>query len=164
MLSTLPAMTTLTLRTPLIECRSALALLGLRTREDYDELVHADPDCEFRLTLRDQRHGQQIRCLISVSEERLLASGIELFHELSVEGHPIVSYGAGRGSVSFGFEWHHPAGADWKISAQRVELLLQRVAVGIGPRPAPVRRRVAARRKPSMFSELVPATLRPLAA
>lgn len=157
-------MTPFTLRTPLIECRSALSLLGLRTREDYDELVHADTECEFRLSLRSARHGQQIRCFISVSEERLLASGIELFHELSVEGHPIVSYGAGQGSVSFGFEWFHPTGADWRISAQRIELLMQRVAMALGPKPAPIRRRVAAGRRPSVFSELVPATLRPIAA
>jgi hypothetical protein len=158
-------MNVFTLRTPLIECRSALALTGLRTREDYDELVHGDlADGEFRLSLRNARHGQNVRCFISVSEDRLLASGVELFHELSVEGHPVVSYGAGRGSVSFGFEWFHPAGADWRISAQRVELLMQRVSVALGPKPVPVRRRVAAGRKPSMFSELVPATLRPAAA
>ena len=105
-----------------------------------------------------------MRCFISIAEERLLTSGIELFHELAVEGHPIVSYGAGRGSVSFGFEWRHPAGADWRISAQRIELLMQRLGVALGPKPQPVRRRVAAGRKPSMFSELVPATLRPIAA
>lgn len=157
-------MNTISLRTPLVECRSALALLGLRTREDYDELVHGDPDCEFRLSLAPRPHGQQVKCFISAGEERLLASGIELFHELAVEGHPVVSYGAGRGSVSFGFEWFHPTGADWRISAQRIELLLQRVAAGLGPKPAPVRRRLSAGRRPSMLSELVPATLRPVAA
>lgn len=153
-----------TLRTPLVELRSALALLGLRTREDYDELVRHDADGEIRLSLRGQPHGQQVRCFLSVAEDRLLASGIELFHELAVEGHPVVSYGAGQGSVTFGFEWHHPTGADWRISAQRLELLMQRVAVGLGPRPEPVRRRLPAGRKPSMLSELVPATLRPVAA
>ena len=157
-------MNTLTLRTPLIECRSALSLLGLRTREDYDELIHGDSDCEFRLALAAKPRGQQVKCFISVAETRLLGSGIELFHELAVEGHPVVAYGAGRGSVSFGFEWFHPAGADWRISAQRIELLMQRVAVALGPKPAPVRRRLPAGRKPSMFSELVPATLRPVAA
>ncbi len=153
-----------TLRTPLVELRSALALLGLRTREDYDELVRHDADGEIRLSLRGQPHGQQVRCFLSVAEDRLLASGIELFHELAVEGHPVVSYGAGQGGVTFGFEWHHPTGADWRISAQRLELLMQRVAVGLGPRPEPVRRRLPAGRKPSMLSELVPATLRPVAA
>lgn len=157
-------MNTFTLRTPLIECRSALALLGLRTSEDYEELVHTGSDCEFRLALGAKPHGQQVKCFISVAEERLLASGIELFHELAVEGHPVVSYGAGQGSVSFGFEWYHPAGADWRISAQRIELLMQRLAVNLGPKPAPVRRRLPVGRKPSMLSELVPATLRPLAA
>lgn len=157
-------MNTLTLRTPLIACRSALALVGLRTREDFEELVHTGEDCEFRLSLGPKPHGQQVKCFISLAEERLLASGIELFHEMAVEGHPIVSYGAGHGSVSFGFEWYHPSGADWKISAQRIELLMQRLCVALGPKPAPVRRRLAAGRKPSMFAELVPATLRPIAA
>lgn len=158
-------MNTLSLRTPLVELRSALSLSGLRTREDYDELVHGEAaDGEFRLSLRPARHGQQVRCFISVGEDRLLGSGIELFHELAVEGHPVVSYGAGRGSVSFGFEWFHPTGADWRISAQRVELLMQRVGVALGPKPMPVRRRLPAGHKPSMFSELVPATLRPVAA
>jgi hypothetical protein len=154
----------LTLRTPLIQFRSALSLLGLRTREDYDELTHTDGDCEFRLSLRGQPHGQQVRCFLSVAEERLLTGGISLFHEIAVEGYPIVSYGAGRGQVTFGFEWHHPSGAEWEISAQRLELLLQRVTVALGPRIEPVRRRLPAGHKPSMLSELVPATLRPVAA
>lgn len=157
-------MNTISLRSPLIECRSALSLLGLRTQEDFDELIHVGQDGEFRLSLSGRPHGQQVKCFISLAEERLLTSGIELFHELAVEGHPVVSYGAGHGSVSFGFEWYHPTGADWKISAQRIELLMQRLAVNLGPKPAPVRRRLPAGRKPSMFSELVPAMVRPLAA
>jgi|GEM_PF-2691637 len=157
-------MNTFTLRTPLIEFRSALALLGLRAREDYDELVHTGPDGEFRLSLQGRPHGQQVRCFISVPEERLLASGIELFHEIAVEGHPVVSYGAGRGSVSFGFEWFHPSGADWRISAQRLELLMQRVSVALGTKPALVRRRLPAGKRPSVLSELMPAVLRPVAA
>lgn len=157
-------MNTISLRSPLIECRSALSLLGLRTQEDFDELIHVGQDGEFRLSLSGRPHGQQVKCFISLAEERLLTSGIELFHELAVEGHPVVSYGAGHGSVSFGFEWYHPTGADWRISAQRIELLMQRLVVALGPKPAPVRRRLPAGRKPSMFSELVPALVRPLAA
>lgn len=157
-------MNAFTLRSPLIQFRSALSLLGLRTREDYDELVRADGDCEFRLSLRGEPHGQQVRCFLSVSEDRLLTGGISLFHEIAVEGHPVVSYGAGQGSVTFGFEWHHPSGAEWEISAQRLELLVQRVTVALAPRVEPVRRRLPAGRKPSMLSELVPATLRPVAA
>jgi hypothetical protein len=41
---------------------------------------------------------------------------------------------------------------------------MQRLTLALGPKPAPIRRRMAAGRKPSMFSELVPATLRPIAA
>ncbi len=152
----------LPLRTPLVACRSALALAGLRTREDYDELVHTGPDQEVRVALRAVRDGQQVRCLVSVDESRLPASGIEVFHELAVGGHPVVSYGAGRGSVSFGFEWLHPTGADWRISAQRVEVLLQRVAVSLGPKPAA--RRSRGGRRSELLAELVPARLRPVAA
>lgn len=162
--NSIPPMNPFTLRTPLVQFRSALSLLGLRTREDYDELVHAGGDCEVRLSLGGQAHGQRVRCFLSVAEERLLTGGINLFHEIAVEGHPVVSYGAGQGSVTFGFEWHHPSGAEWEISAQRLELLMQRVSVALGPRPEPVRRRLPSGRKPSMFSELVPATLRPVAA
>jgi len=41
---------------------------------------------------------------------------------------------------------------------------MQRLTVALGPKPAPVRRRLPAGRKPSMLSELVPAMVRPLAA
>ena len=57
-------------------------LAGLRTREDYDELVHSESDCEFRLSLRGQRHGQQIRCFINVAEapEALASPHIVIKH------------------------------------------------------------------------------------
>lgn len=155
-------LTSLALRTPLVQCRSALALAGLRTREDYEELVHSGPDQEIRLTLREGREGQQVRCLFSFEEQRLPASGVEIFHELAVEGHPVVSYGAGRGSVSFGFEWLHPRGADWRISAQRVDVLRQRLAASLAPAPGPVRSRRS--RRASLLDELVPPHFRPVAA
>lgn len=132
-------MISLTLRTPLIEFRSALALRGFRTREEYDELVHASPDCEVRVMLREQSKGQLVRCFVSVAEDRLLLGGLELFNEMSLEGHPAVAYGAGRGQMTFEFEWFHAAGVDWRASAVRVDSVLQRVSSVLGPRPAPAR-------------------------
>jgi hypothetical protein len=138
-------MNLLTLRTPLIELRSALALTGLRTREEYDELVHVADDCDIRLSLSGRPRGQNVRCWLSVDEARLLVSGLELFNEIALEGHPVISFGAGRGRVSLAFEWLHPSGADWRISGQRIELLRQRVTGVLGPKPAPLRARRRAR-------------------
>ena len=148
-------MISLTLRTPLVEFRSALALNGLRTREEYDELVHTSPDCDIRLTLAPKPHGQRVRCGISMAEERLLVSGLELFNEVALEGHPVIAFGAGRGQVTFEFEWFHPTGADWRISGQRLDSLVQRLSGALGPRPSPVRARRRERR-PSGLNALLP--------
>lgn len=127
------------LRTPVIELRSALACRGLRTREDYDELVYSSPECAARLSLSRLGNGQLIRCFISVAEDRLLANGLEVFNEVAFEGHPVVAYGFGRGQTTFEFEWLHPDGSDWRISGERVEILMQRVCGYLGPKPRPAR-------------------------
>ena len=150
------------LRTPLVELRSALALAGLRTVEDYDELVHTGRDCEARLQLVTRGQGQQVRCQITLGEERMLVSGLELFNEIALEGHPIVAFGAGRGQAAFEFQWFHPKGADWRISCERLECLMQRLTCALGPQPAPARRASKGRR-PSVLAELVPAVLMPAA-
>lgn len=148
-------MISLTLRTPLVAFRSALALNGLRTREEYDELVHTSPDCDVRVTLAARPQGQRVRCGISLAEERLLVSGLELFNEISLEGHPVIAFGAGRGQVTFEFEWFHPTGADWRISGQRLDGLMQRLSGALGPRPMPVRVRRRSRR-PTGLKALLP--------
>lgn len=137
------------------QLRTALAFHGLRSREVFDELLHSSRDAEIRLTLGEQKNGQVIRCFISLDESRLLTSGLELFNELSLEGYPVVSFGAGRSQATFEFHWVHPDGADWRISGQRVEGLLQRLLCALGERPAP---RPTRRSKPaSIYAELVPA-------
>lgn len=134
------------LRTPVIELRSALSLRGLRTREDYDELVYSSPDCDVRLSLSRLGNGQLIRCFVSVAENRLLAqNSFELFNEIAFEGHPVVAYGMGRGQATFEFEWLHPDGSAWRISAERVEILMQRLSDCLGPKPRPARQ--ASRRR-----------------
>lgn len=135
----------LNLRTPTVELCSALAQNGLRSREDYDELIHDSDLGHARLSLRRHEPGQLVRCFLSVEEERLLARGLELFHELAGEGHPVVAYGIGRGQTTFEFEWLHPDGTDWRISAERVQLLMQRLDCALGPKLAPLRRRQARR-------------------
>jgi hypothetical protein len=135
------ALITRSLRTPLIEFRSTLACRGLRTREDYDELVLATSDCDVRLSLGDLDHGQLVRCFISVMEARLRDNGLELLNELALEGHPIVAYGAGHGQATFEFEWRRSEHADWRIAGERLELLINRISATLGPKPLPMRQR-----------------------
>ncbi|HWA25961.1 MAG TPA: hypothetical protein VG734_09880 [Lacunisphaera sp.] len=134
-------------RTPIHEIRSALAILGFRTREDYDELVHDSDQGHCRLSLCRQELGQLVRCSISLEEERLLGRGLELFNELAGEGHPVVAYGIGRGQITFEFEWLHPGAVTWSFSADRVRCLMQRLNDSVGPRPQPLRRRQVAYRR-----------------
>jgi hypothetical protein len=128
------------LRTPLIEFRSALARSGFRTQEDYEELVRADGNYQLRLSLRSQETGHIVQCSISVDETRLRSSAIELFNDLCVEGRPVVSYGAGRGQFTFEFEWYQLEGLDWSGSVQRLDDLIQRMQSSFAPRPTPARR------------------------
>lgn len=139
------------LRTPVVELRSALAYRGLRAREDYDELVYSSPDCDVRLSLAKMGDGQLIRCFVSVAENRLLANGLEVFNEIAFEGHPTVAYGVGRGRTTFEFEWLHPDGADWRISGERVEILMHRVCGFLGPAPRPARQGARRRFSPEIL-------------
>lgn len=152
---TMIATQSFSLRTPLIEFRSALALGGVKTREDFDELVHTSPDCEVRMSLRRAGGGQCVRCVVYLSEERLLTGGFELFNEVGLEGHPIVAFGAGRGQVSYEFQWLHLDGAAWAISGERLRILVERLTLAVGPVPAPVSRRARSRR--TTLRDLFPA-------
>jgi hypothetical protein len=145
-------MITLTLRTPLVQLRSALAVRGFRTREEYDELVHTTPDAEVRVMLREQAKGQIVRCFVSLPEERMLESALELFNAMSLEGHPVVAYGAGRGLLTFEFEWFHAPGVDWRASAVRIDSVMQRLSSVLGPRPAPVRARARAKQREGVLA------------
>lgn len=136
--------------------RTALAYHGLPAREGFDELIHASRDCEVRLGLTYQRNGQVVRCSVSVEEARPLTSGLEIFNEMSLEGYPVVGFGAGRGRVTFDFSWVHPDGADWRISGQRVEGLMHRVVGTLCERPRKARA-ISRSKRAASYSELVPA-------
>lgn len=116
-------------------------------------MTYDSPDCQVRLTLVPQRRGQLIRCAISVEEERLLRSGLEVFNEISLEGYPAVGFGAGTRRATFDFNWVHPTGADWRISGQRVQGLIERLAGMLGDAPTPARRGA----RPRRLAELLPA-------
>lgn len=149
-------MTTALPPSALPKLRAALAFHGLRTKEGFDELIHASLDAEVRLTLREQKKGQQIRCTICLDESRLLTGALELFNELALEGYPVVDFGGSHGQATFEFQWLHPTNADWRISGQRVQDLLQRLACTLGERPSPARP-ASRRRAASIYAELVPA-------
>ncbi|HYC69677.1 MAG TPA: hypothetical protein VEB66_00620 [Opitutaceae bacterium] len=138
----------LSLRTPLIELRSALARHGRRTREDFEELVLDSADCHGRVTVRPHAEGHRVLCSLDVEESRLIPSGLDLFNQLALDGHPLVAFGAGRGQVTFRFEWVHPQGAAWRISAERVEILIGQLVSSLCAKPAVFRpsRRISPRR------------------
>ena len=142
----------LNLRTPVVELRCALARHGLRTREDFDELVLNSADCHGRVTVGAHPEGHRVLCTLNVEESRLLCSGLELFNQLTLEGHPLAAYGAGRGEASFEFEWIHPRGADWRISAQRVDILMGQLTAQLCAKPAVYRPR---RRMSPLRAELL---------
>ena len=120
---------------PVNSLRYALQDCGLRTHDEWDELVTRQPEREIRVQLVERTRGHQVRCFVSVPEERLQASGIELFNELAAEGQPIVAMGAGRRQVSFEFSWSQPPGSDWQGSAQRIQDLTQRIVGTLLPEP-----------------------------
>lgn len=144
--------------------RNALAEAGIEVSNDGEGKAIVGSRREVGLqsfTIARKPSGYSVHVNLDLPESRLPESGIHMFHELAVEGSPIVAYGAGNGRVTFGFEWYHPDGADWRISATRVALLMDRlqkdlVAVGDSPRTAS-RRPVLSSGIPSVLS----AALRP---
>ena len=141
------------LRTPLVEFRSALAVIGIRTREEYDELVHAASGCEVRSNLSRVGNGQLIKCFITVEESWLLGSELELFNDLTLDGYPLVGYGVDNGGITFEFEWLHVNGTDWRISAERIDQFMQLLCGHFGPTPRPAGLPSSRRRPHTEFSE-----------
>lgn len=128
------------LRTPLIEFRSALAQRGFRTQEDYEELVRSDNCSQLRLSIRRREPGHTVSCFISIAETRLRSSAIELFNDLCIEGRPVVSYGAGQGQFTFEFEWFQQEDLCWRVSVQKIDDLMQRLYSSFSPKPTLARR------------------------
>lgn len=111
---------------------------GLRVREECNELVFNQRDFELRINAAEQTHGHALRSFVSVAEERLAPGSLVLFNEISLEGYPVVAFGAGRGQVTFEFAWFHPTGADWRISAERCQGLVDRVVGSFAPSSASI--------------------------
>ena len=112
---------------PMRALGAALFDHGLRVRADYDELLLAHRDFELRLHATEKADGCTLHCFVSIPEPRLAAGSLVLFNEIALEGYPAVAFGAGRGKVTFEFAWFHPVGADWRISADRCQGLIDRV-------------------------------------
>ena len=106
---------------------AALFDQGLRVRDEYDELILNQRNFELRVHVGDQTDGNNLRCSVSVPAQRIAAGTLVLFNEIALEGYPIVAFGAGQRQVTFEFAWFHPTGADWRISAERCQGLVDRI-------------------------------------
>jgi hypothetical protein len=100
---------------------------GLRVREEYNELILNQRDFELRVHVSELADSNSLRCSISVPSQRIAAGTLVLFNEIALEGYPVVAFGAGQRQVTFEFAWFHPTGADWRISAERCQGLVDRV-------------------------------------
>ena len=116
---------------------AALFDTGLRVREEYDELILNRPGFELRVLAAERAGGCGVRCFISVAEHRLAAGYGETFNAMALEGYPVVAFGAGRGQATFEFSWFHPDGADWRISGQHCQVLVDRVVGSLITLPVP---------------------------
>jgi hypothetical protein len=130
-----------TQRSPVRALGAALFDAGLRVRDEYDELVLDSRDYGLRIQILGKPGGWLIRCQISVAELGFVPGSLGLFSEMATEGYPVVGVGACRSRISCEFEWFHPEGVDWRISADRCQGLVDRV---LGARasdsvPRPVR-------------------------
>jgi hypothetical protein len=139
-------------RSPVRALGAALFDIGLRVRDEYGELILQQRDFSLRVHATERTGGVQVHCQVSVAELGFVPGSLGLFGEMAQEGYPVVAVGACQGRVSCEFDWFHPAGVDWRISADRCQGLVDRV---VGARvsasePRPVRtgaRRAAAFRR-----------------
>jgi hypothetical protein len=129
-------------RSPVRALGAALFDTGLRVREEYDELILDQRDYSLRVQAPAKACGWTIRCHVSVAELGFVPGSLGLFNEMAMEGYPVVGIGACRGRISCDFEWFHPEGVDWRISAERCQGLIDRVlgARSFEPARRPVRR------------------------
>lgn len=126
------------LRSPVRALGAALFDTGLRVRDEYDELVLDQRDYSLRVQTAAKASGWTIRCHISVAELGFVPGSLGLFSEMAMEGYPVVGIGASRGRISCDFEWFHPVGVEWRISAERCQGLVHRV---LGARSSELERR-----------------------
>src|SRR5471032_3589714 len=112
------------LRSPVRAFGAALFDSGLRVRDQYDELVLDQRDYSLRVQILARPCGWTIKCQISVAELGFVPGSLGLFSEMATEGYPVVWIGASRGRISCEFEWLHPEGVEWRISADRCQGLV----------------------------------------
>ena len=136
-----PLKTLRPLRSAVRSLGAALFDTGLRVRDEYDELVLDHRDYSLRVQATAKTSGWTIRCHISVSELGFVPGSLGLFSEMAMEGYPVVGIGASRGRIACDFEWFHPEGVEWRISAERCQGLVARVlgARSLGAERRPVR-------------------------
>lgn len=114
-------------RTPVRALGAALFDIGLRVREEYDELVLIKRFFVLRIHATGESGGSSIHCQVSVAELGFVPGSLGLFGEMAMEGYPVVAVGACGGRISCEFNWFHPDGVDWRISADRCQGLVDRV-------------------------------------
>jgi hypothetical protein len=119
---------------------------GLRVREDYGELVLNQSGFGLRIHSVELSAGSMLHCIISVAEQGFIPGSLGLFEEMAAEGYPVVAVGACGGRISCEFNWFHPEGADWRISAQRCQALVDRVLGARVPPAEPKAIRAGGRR------------------
>jgi len=126
------------LSSPVRALGAALFDIGLRVRDDYDDLVLDQRDYTLRITTSAKAGGSSIRCHISVPDLGFAPGSLGLFAEMAMDGYPVVGIGASRGRISCDFEWFHPDGVECRISAERCQGLVDRV---LGARSSEIGRR-----------------------
>jgi hypothetical protein len=129
----------LPVRSPIRALGAALFDIGLRVRDEYGELILNQRDFGLRVHATDWTGGLMVHCHISVTELGFVPGALGLFNEMALEGYPVVAVGASRGRVSCEFNWFHPEGVDWRISADRCQGLIDRVVGARAPASATVR-------------------------
>lgn len=145
-----PMKPSLPVRSPIRALGAALFDIGLRVRDEYGELVLNQRDYGLRMHATERPGGLTLHCHISVIESGFVPGALGLFNEMALEGYPVVAVGASRGRVSCEFNWFHPEGVEWRISADRCQGLVDRVVGARAPASVTVRpstRRAAAFRR-----------------
>jgi hypothetical protein len=114
-------------RTPVAALRAALFGCGLPVREEYDDLVLERPEIGLRVHLVESDRGWAFNLSVSVAEGTISSGAISLFSEMASEGCPVVGVGACGRRLVCEFNWFHPLGVEWRISAERCQALVDRV-------------------------------------
>lgn len=75
--------------------------------------------------------GHFLRAFFMVPERQMNESAIDLLNELTLEGLPVVAFGAGRGLIAWEFRWALCAGETWRWHAERCVTLMDRLSASL---------------------------------